>query len=103
MARTYGEKFLIELYKNETQGLGITLAKLCVSANLPAAYVAKALDISRMTIYNWFRGDGVREVHRAKVETFMDLVKADMDAGELPAKGNIDAKLYIDKMLGTSP
>jgi hypothetical protein len=33
----------------------------------------------------------------------MDLVKADMDAGELPAKGNIDAKLYIDKMLGTSP
>lgn len=100
MPRPYSQKFLLELDKNDGTGLGILLARVCVAGNLPATYVAGALNISRMTVYSWFRGSGVRELHRSKVEAFMDLVKQDFETGRLPAKNHRDAKTYISELTG---
>jgi len=101
MPRPYSEKFLLGLQQADANRLGVRLGRLCVEANLPAAYVAKAMEISRISIYHWFRGKGISEDKRSTVEVFMDLVTEDMKRGILPAKGNVDAKLYIQSMIGT--
>jgi hypothetical protein len=100
VARPYSEKFLLNLQRADGGSLGVQLGRLCVEANLPAAYVAKALETSRISVYNWFRGRGIRENKRRTVEVFMDLVKQDMKAGYLPARTVIDAKIYIESMIG---
>jgi hypothetical protein len=76
------------------------LGRVCVEANLPAAYVARVLETSRTTVYSWFRGQGIREERRIRVETFIDLVEKDMQDRILPAKTIIDAKLYLRELSG---
>lgn len=102
MPRSYSYEFLLALKDADPTRLGVRLGRLCVEANLPAAYVAKALEVSRMTVYSWFRGQGVNERKRAVVEAFMTLVEKDMDADKLPAASLFDAKRYIEGMIGKS-
>jgi hypothetical protein len=100
MPRPYSQKFLMELQNGDPDSLGIQLGRLCVDCNIPAAYVAKALNTSRITVYSWFRGASVREKKRREILTFMDLVRADAAQGYLPAKNVTDAKRYIEGMIG---
>jgi hypothetical protein len=100
MARPYSEKFLLELSESTSDGLGVQLAKLCVKANLPATYVAVALETTRTTVYSWFRGQGVREEKRRTVETFIQLMQEDLEKEVLPAKTMKDARQYIHQVSG---
>ena len=100
MPRSYSEKFLLELNKQTVDSLGVELARLCVKTNLPATYVAVALETTPTTVYSWFRGLGVREKKRRIVEAFMKIVQEDMSMGRLPARNMPDAKAYIEEMLG---
>ena len=101
MARSYSYEFLMGLKDADPTRLGVKLGRLCVEANLPAAYVSKAIGVSRMTVYSWFRGQGIREEKRKVVEAFMGLVEQDMKAGVLPAPSLIEAKLYIESIIGS--
>jgi hypothetical protein len=100
MARPYSEKFLLELSENTGEGLGVQLAKLCVKANLPATYVAVALETTRTTVYSWFRGQGIREEKRKTVETFIQLVREDLEKEVLPTRNMLEARQYIEKVSG---
>jgi hypothetical protein len=100
MSRTYSEAFLIELHKANPNRAGTALALACVKANLPAKYVAKALEVTRMTVFSWFRGKPIRHKNLLKVETFTDLVESDTAKGILPAKNTAAAKAYIEEMIG---
>ena len=100
MPRSYGDKFLVALKDGDPNRLGVRLGRLCVEANIPAAYVAKALDTSRTTVYAWFRGQGIREEKRSRIEAFISLIERDMADGVLPARNSLDAKIYIAQMLG---
>mgnify|MGYP001065937451 CR=1 FL=1 len=100
--RSYGQKFLLELRDADPTRLGVQLGRLCVDANIPALYVSRVLKVSKTTIYAWFRGQYIREENRKAVEVFIDLVKKDMDGGVLPAKNSIDAKMYLESMVGGS-
>lgn len=100
MPRSYDHKFLLELQKADPNRLGVKLGRVCVEANLPAAYVARVLETSRTTVYSWFRGQGIREERRTRVETFIDLIEKDMRERVLPAKTIIDAKLYLRELSG---
>ena len=100
MPRSYGDKFLVELKDGDPNRLGVKLGRVCVEANLPAAYVAKALGTSRTTVYAWFRGQGIREEKRTRIEAFIYLIEEDMKQGTLPARNSLDAKIYISHMLG---
>lgn len=100
--RSYGQKFLLELRDADPTRLGVQLGRLCVDANLPALYVAKVLKVSKTTVYEWFRGQYIRESNRRTVEAFINLVSKDMEAGTLPAKSAIDAKMYLSSMVGES-
>ena len=71
-------------------------------ANLPAKYVAVALGVSRMTVHSWFRGAPLREKNRRLVEVFTDLVESDTAKSLLPAKNMMEAKAYIEEMIGRS-
>ena len=100
MARPYSEKFLLELSESTSDNLGIQLARLCVKANLPATYVAVALETTKTTVYSWFRGQGVREEKRKTVETFIQLMQEDLEKEVLPAKTMKDARQYIHQVSG---
>lgn len=100
MARPYSEKFLLELSESTSDNLGIQLARLCVKANLPATYVAVALETTKTTVYSWFRGQGVREEKRKTVETFIQLMQEDLEKEVLPAKTVKDARQYIHQVTG---
>jgi hypothetical protein len=102
MSRSYSQKFLLALNKNDKTGPGVDLGKLCVEYNLPASYVAKVLDVTRMTVYSWFHGRAIRVSLLPKVEALSKLLREDAAAGKLPAKNNVDAKLYLESMIGTS-
>ena len=100
MSRSYSHRFLLALQQADGDRLGVRLGRLCVEANLPASYVAKALETSRISLYNWFKGKGIREDKRKVIEVFMDLVEQDMKAGLLPAQNTLAAKFYIESMIG---
>lgn len=100
MPRPYGEKFLRALERTRLDTLGITLAKLCVKANLPASVVAPALETTPTTVYAWFRGQGVREQKRKVVEAFIELLREDFRNGYLPVNDNKEAAHYISTVLG---
>jgi hypothetical protein len=100
MPRTYGDKLLLKLQGGDSTLLGVRLGRLCVEANLPIAYVAPALEVSRNTVHLWFRGQVMHEQKRKVVEAFMHLVEQDMKDGALPAKGLKHAKTYIEGMIG---
>lgn len=100
MARPYSQKFLLGLYNSNSDGLGVELGRLCVKANLPAVYVAIACETTRTTVYSWFRGQGIREGKHKLVKAFITLVEDDLANGLLPAKNVLDAKKYMESMLG---
>lgn len=100
MPRTYGDRLLLQLKDGNPTLLGVQLGRLCVEANLPAAYVAAALEVSRNTVHLWFRGQIMNESKRKVVEAFMYLVEQDMKNGVLPALNAKQAKAYIEGMIG---
>lgn len=100
MSRPYSEPFLLELYRANPNRAGIALALACVKANLPAKYVAEALEVTRMTVFSWFRGKPIRHSNMLKVETLTDLIESDTAKGILPAKNTAAAKAYIEEMIG---
>jgi hypothetical protein len=100
MSRTYSEAFLIELHKANPHRAGTALALACVKANLPAKYVASALEVTRMTVFSWFRGKPLRHKNLIKVETLTDLIESDTAKGILPVKGTAAAKAYLEDMVG---
>jgi len=101
MARTFGDKFLLELNAIENDTLGTRLAKVCIAANIPASYVAVALEVSKLTIYRWYRRSSlVTFTKRKSVEIFTAVVEDDLKNGRLPATSTKDARSYIESMVG---
>lgn len=100
MPRTYGDKLLLKLQGGDASLLGVRLGRLCVEANLPIAYVAPAIEVTRNTVHLWFRGQSMLEPKRKVVEAFMHLVEQDLREGVLPAKNLKHAKFYIEGMIG---
>lgn len=103
MPRPYGDKFLRFLESPDEENLGVQLGRACVAANIPAAHVAVALEASRMTVYNWFRGGDIRRHRRKEVRAFIDILQCDMDTGRLPARSVADSRDYIDALVGPKP
>ena len=101
MPRTYSQELIDLVKKSNPNKTGIALANACIAANLPAKYVAVALNVTRMTLYSWFRGSPIREKNRVVAEVFTDLVESDTAKGILPAKNNADAKAYLEDMIGS--
>ena len=84
MPRTYSKEFIKELGTLKPfDTTGIQLAKACIRANIPALYVANALEVTRMTVHSWFRGNPIRDKKRRLVAVFTELIEEDLDNGIL--------------------
>jgi hypothetical protein len=68
MAIMYSEKFRLELNKFNNNLIGVRLAKLCVKANVPPIQVAERCNVSRLTVYTWFRGGAIRSRNMESVK-----------------------------------
>lgn len=95
MVAIYSERFLLTLARNDSAKLGIRLGKVCVDANLPPLQVAKALNISRWSVYRWFRGANIKEKDRENIKAFIRMVEGGLADGVLPALTLSDAKRYL--------
>jgi len=52
---------------------GVMLGRVCISQDIPVSDVAEFFDVSRMTIYKWFKGE---EMPRKKqIEKIEDVLK----------------------------
>jgi predicted transcriptional regulator len=68
MAIMYSEKFRLELNKLNDNLIGVRLAKLCVKADVPPIEVAEKCNVSRLTVYTWFRGGAIRNRNLEKIK-----------------------------------
>jgi predicted transcriptional regulator len=68
MAIMYSEKFRLELNKLNDNLIGVKLAKLCVKADVPPIEVAEKCNVSRLTVYTWFRGGAIRNRNLEKIK-----------------------------------
>ena len=102
MSRSYSREFKDGLSSTMSVRTGVLLGRECVRANLPAKFVAKALKVSRMTVYCWFRGAVIRGKNEELALAFMSLVREDLANAILPAKSVREARAYIEAMIGES-
>lgn len=99
MPRSYSEEFIRHLYALPPESLGARLGKVCVEGNLPAQYVAKVLNVSRMTIHSWIRGGlTIRRNNAAVIEKFLALVEPDVREKNLPRNSVKDARAYLEEV-----
>jgi hypothetical protein len=59
MAQGYSRLTVRRIYEADGSLLGVKLGKLCVERDIPIADVAEYFNVSRVTIYSWFRGESV--------------------------------------------
>jgi hypothetical protein len=95
MVAVYSEQFLLKLARTTSSQLGIRLGKVCVDANLPPLQVAKALNVSRWSVYRWFRGADIKEKDHENIMAFISMVEGGLADGVLPALTLSDAKHYL--------
>lgn len=86
MSRGYSPELLDLIDNANVYRLGVDLAKVCVKANLPSAYVAQVFDVTRATTHTWFRGGAIRPKKRQRIETFIALVEEDLKKVSCPAR-----------------
>lgn len=99
MSRPLSNRLLASLETAE-ETLGVSLAKLCIKANLPVYYLSAMLGVSRMTLHTWFRGGRMKPSRESKIRGFMNLIEDDLQAGILPKKTLDETKKYAESFLG---
>lgn len=100
MARGYGAKKLA-LAQYEGDNLGMKLGSAAVRANIPMVYLAWVMDVSRITIYEWFNGGNIRKDLQGRVQQLTSVLELDLREGMLlPVKNLKAAKKYVEEMTG---
>jgi transcriptional regulator with XRE-family HTH domain len=55
----YSQSLVYANKKASIKSLGVALGRICIRANISVSEVAGFFGVTRMTIYNWFKGDSV--------------------------------------------
>jgi hypothetical protein len=95
MSRPYSDKFILTLNTLNPNLVGVKLGKLCVKANIPAIYVAEHFEVSRLSVFAWFRGGQIRNKNKTKVESFINMVEEGLEMGVLPAPTLLRTKEFL--------
>jgi len=56
MSYGYSQRLVDANKEADAKSLGVTLGRLCIKHGVPVSEVARYLNVSRMTVYNWFWG-----------------------------------------------
>ena len=55
----YSQSLVYANKQASIKSLGVALGRVCIRADISVSEVAGFFGVSRMTIYNWFKGDSV--------------------------------------------
>lgn len=56
MSKGYSIQFVNAVNEADSDLLGVKLGLVCVKNDIPVNDVAEYLSVTRMTVYNWFKG-----------------------------------------------
>lgn len=69
MAKGYSTLTVQEINAADPNLLGVQLGRICVTRDIPVRDIAEHFDVSRMTVYSWFRGrTAVSDKYASKVQ-----------------------------------
>lgn len=71
---TYRVDFRQRVDAAQARRLGFKLAKQCVRLGVPVNNVANAMNLSRQTIYNWFKTGAIAERHNERATKLLHLL-----------------------------
>ena len=57
MSYGYSQSLAFANKKASAKSLGVALGRVCIAKGISVADVADQFEVSRMTVYNWFKGD----------------------------------------------
>lgn len=57
MSYGYSQSLAYANKKASAKSLGVALGRVCIAKGVSVTYVADRFGVSRMTVYNWFKGD----------------------------------------------
>jgi len=67
--RGYSSKFVSEVQSADQSKLGVKLGMACIKGEIPVSDVSEFFKVSRVTVYNWFKGKTkVPTEHTEKIE-----------------------------------
>jgi hypothetical protein len=73
MSKGYASEFINEVRTADPAMVGVRLGLVCISKDIPVTDVSKFFNVSRVTVYAWFRGKtNVPDKHREKIKKLVD-------------------------------
>lgn len=76
MSKGYASSFINEVNASDKSKIGVQLGTVCVKRDIPVTDISQFFDVSRMTVYSWFRGKtNVPEKHREKMQKLVDKLR----------------------------
>jgi len=62
MSYGYSSRLVEANKKANKKNLGVLLGRRCIACDISVGQVSKMLNVSRMTVYNWFTGEHTPQV-----------------------------------------
>lgn len=77
MSYGYSQSLVYANKKASIKSLGVALGRVCILEGVSVSHVADFFGVSRMAVYNWFKGDSVPhpDTHAA-IEKYMRSIKS---------------------------
>lgn len=73
MSKGYSMAFINEVNEADKRKLGVMFGLACIKSDIPVSDVSSFFNVSRMTVYSWFRGKtNVPEKHWEKMQKLVD-------------------------------
>lgn len=76
MSYGYSQGLIAANKNGNARSLGVALGRVCIARGVPVSVVAANFGVSRMTVYNWFKGTTVP--HRAlwaNIQRYIEIQK----------------------------
>lgn len=72
-SRGYSARIIRANKEADADRPGVMLGRMCIAQEIPVSDVAQFFDVSRMTIYKWFKG--VEQPRKKQIEKIEDVLK----------------------------
>lgn len=76
MPKGYSILLAEEIKAADQKLIGVQLGRVCISKDIPVSDVAEFFNVSRMTVYSWFKGESsVSSRYAEKMQKLLDKIK----------------------------
>jgi len=76
MAQGYSSVFIKDVSEADRTKIGVQLGLACIKRDIPVTDVSEFFEVSRMTVYSWFRGKtNAPTKHREKMQKLVEKLR----------------------------